>query len=256
MLLAGKKALVTGARRRIGRGIAQALAEAGCDVAINDVERDADAEQTLALIEKAGRKTAFYDTDIADADQVQNMIADFVSKFGQIDVLVNNAYYSQNKPFLEIDFPTWQRTLDVSLTGFFLCSQAAARQMAKQGLGGSIVSVSSVHGRRAWPDDTAYGVAKAGILRMTESMALDLGRYNIRCNAILPGYMNTDHTFGSPAPTVGSAGEHLHKNIPLRRQGTPEDIGRTAVFLSSPWAANITGISVPVDGGLLTCGTP
>jgi NAD(P)-dependent dehydrogenase (short-subunit alcohol dehydrogenase family) len=256
MLLSGKKALITGARRRIGRGIAQAMAEAGCDVAINDVERDADAEQTLSLIQKTGRKAAFYNANIADPDQVQQMIADFVKQFGRIDILVNNAYASQNKPFLEIDAPTWQRTIDVSLTGFFFCSQAAARCMAQQGEGGSIVSVSSVHARRAWPTDTAYGVAKAGILRLTESMALDLGRYNIRCNAILPGYMDTDHTFGNPAPIVGSLAEQLHANIPLRRRGTPEDIGRTAVFLSSPWAANITGVSVPVDGGLLTCGTP
>ena len=256
MILSGKKALITGARRRIGRGIAQALAEAGCDVGINDVVRDEDAEKTLELIRKAGREAAFFEGNIADPDQVQQMIAAFVKQFGRIDIMVNNAYASQNKPFLDIDVETWRRTIDVSLTGYFYCSQAAAREMARQGDGGSIVSVSSIHGQRAWPDDTAYGVAKAGVLRLTKSMALDLGRYGIRCNAILPGYMNTDHAFGDPAPGVGSAEDRVHSFIPLRRRGTPEDIGRAVVFLSSSWAGNITGVSLPVDGGLLTCGTP
>ena len=146
--------------------------------------------------------------------------------------------------------------MDVCLKGFFLCSQAAAREMVKQGEGGSIVSTSSVHARRAWPTDTGYGVAKAGILRLTESMALDLGQYGIRCNAVMPGYMNTDHVFGTEAPAVGSAPEQLHPFIPTKREGTPEDIGRAVAFLCSPAAGNITGASLPVDGGLLATGVP
>lgn len=256
MSLSGKKALVTGGRRRIGRGIALALAEGGCDVGINDIERDADGEETLRLIREMGREAAFYEGDISDAAQVQGMVDAFVERFGRIDILVNNPYWSANKPFLEIDEATWDRTVDVCLKGFFLCSQAAAREMVKQGDGGSIVSTSSVHARRAWPNDTAYGVVKAGILRLTESMALDLGRYGIRCNAIMPGYMNTDHVFGTEAPEVGSASERFHPFIPIRRQGTPEDIGRAAAFLSSPAAGNITGAALPVDGGLLATGVP
>lgn len=256
MSLSGKKALVTGGRRRIGRGIVLALAEAGCDVGVNDIEQDADGEETLRLVREMGREAEFYAADISDSGQVQGMIEAFVTRFGRIDVLANNPYWSQNKPFLEIDEETWDRTLDVCLKGFFLCSQAAAREMVKQGEGGSIVSTSSVHARRAWPDDTGYGVAKAGILRLTESMALDLGQYGIRCNAVMPGYMDTNHVFGTEAPAVGSTSERLEPFIPIRRPGTPEDIGRAVAFLCSPAAGNITGVSLPVDGGLLATGVP
>jgi 3-oxoacyl-[acyl-carrier protein] reductase len=256
MFLAGKKALVTGAKRRIGRGIVLALAEAGCDVGINDTERDDDAEQTLDLARKMGRKAEFYRADISDSAQVNRMVTEFVSEFGQIDILVNNPYWSHNMPFLEIDEATWDRTMNVCLKGFFLSSQAAGREMVKQGWGGSIVSTSSVHADRAWPNDAGYGVAKAGVLRLTESMARDLGQYGIRCNAIQPGYMNTDHVFGTEAPEVGSGPERTHAFIPLHRLGTPEDIGRAVAFLCSPAAGNITGVSLPVDGGLLVAGVP
>ena len=119
--------------------------------------------------------------------------------------------------------------------------------MVAQGDGGAIVSTSSVHGRRAWKTDTAYGAAKAGVLRLTESMAVDLGEHGIRCNAILPGHMDTDHVFNTPPPAPGGGS----KKVPLRRPGTPEDIGRAAAFLCSPAAGCITGVSLPVDGGLL-----
>ena len=125
--------------------------------------------------------------------------------------------------------------------------------MVARGAGGAIVSTSSVHGERAWKTDTAYGVAKAGVLRLTASMALDLGEHGIRCNAILPGHMDTDHLFGTSPPDNGSIGNELYESVPLRRRGTPEDIGRAAAFLCSPAAGCITGVSLPVDGGLLAC---
>ena len=256
MTLSGKKALVTGARRRIGRGIAQALAGAGCDVGINDIERDADAEETLRLIREPGREAAFFQADVTDAGQVGTMVESFVRRFGRIDILVNNAFAAESGPFLDLSEAMWDRTLDVCLKGYFLCGQAAARAMVGAGDGGSIVNISSVHAGRVWPNDTCYGVAKAGILRLTESMAVELAEHSIRCNAILPGYMDTDHAFGAPPPAFGSAPEHHHGFIPTRRYGTPEDIGRAAAFLCSPAADNITGASLPVDGGLLATGIP
>lgn len=256
MSLSGKKALITGGRRRIGRGIAQALSGAGCDVGINDIEQDADAEETLQRVQESGREAAFFNADISSASQVDAMIDAFVDRFGQIDILVNNAYYADHKPFLEISEELWDRTLDVCLKGYFLCSQWAARAMVHQGSGGAIVSISSVHAHRAFPNDTCYGTAKAGILRLTESMARDLSAHNIRCNAVLPGYLDTEHGFGSPPPDPGSAPDHLHPFIPTGRYGTPEDIGHAVAFLSSPHAANINGVALPVDGGLLTTGVP
>lgn len=256
MLLEGKKALVTGARRSIGRGIAQALADAGCDVGINDVERDADAETTLNLVRKVGREAAYFDADISSAEAVNRMFEAFLDRFGRVDILVNNPYACEHRPFLEITEAIWDRTLDVCLKGYFLCSQAAARNMAERGEGGSIVSISSVHAQAVWPNDTCYGVAKAGILRLTESMAFELASLGIRCNAVLPGYMDTDHAFGHAPPARGSAPDRLHSFIPTHRYGTPEDIGRAVVFLCGPHAANVNGVSLPVDGGLLLTGVP
>ncbi len=247
--LAGKKALVTGGKRRIGRGIALAFGEAGADVAINDLEADNDTAHTLGLIRKMGRETALFEADISDAKQVKSMFAAFLDHFGRIDILANNPYAGTGQPFLELTEENWDANLDVGLKGFYLCSQQAARAMVKQGDGGAIVSTSSVHGRRAWKTDAAYGAAKSGVIRLTESMAVDLAEYGIRCNSILPGHMDTDHVFNEPPPKVGSLDES--RAVPLARPGTPEDIGRAAAFLCSPAAGCITGVALPVDGGLL-----
>ncbi len=254
MSLDGKKALVTGGRRNIGRGIALALAQAGCDVGINDLERDADADRTLELIRDQGREADFFQADISDRAQVEAMFTAFIARFNRLDILINNPYAGSGATFLEITEENWDLTLDVCLKGFFLCSQQAARIMVEQGQGGCIVSTSSVHAYRTWPGDTAYGVAKAGVLRLTESMAVDLGTHNIRCNAVMPGHMDLSHVLGAPAPSVGSVPDNLKANIPLQRRGTPEDIGRAVAFFCSPAAGNITGASLPVDGGLLTTG--
>ncbi len=254
MSLDGKKALVTGGRRNIGRGIALALAQAGCDVGINDLERDADADRTLELIRDQGRDADFFQADISDRAQVEAMFTAYIARFNRLDILINNPYAGSGATFLEITEENWDLTLGVCLKGFFLCGQQAARIMVQQGEGGCIVSTSSVHAYRTWPGDTAYGVAKAGVLRLTESMAVDLGPHNIRCNAVMPGHMDLSHVLGAPAPSVGSVPDNLKANIPLQRRGTPEDIGRAVAFLCSPAAGNITGASLPVDGGLLTTG--
>ena len=249
--LAGMKALVTGARRNIGRGIALALAEAGCDVGINDIERDDDADQTLALLRERGREACFLAADVSDSAAVERMFAVFTDRFGPIDILVNNAYAGVRQPFPAIDESEWDRTLDVSLKGAFLCARAAARDMLATGRTGSIVNIGSVHGDRAWPGGTCYGVAKAGLQRLTASIALDLGEHGIRCNAVLPGTMDLEHRFGTPPPAVGSIRPALAASLPLRRRTTPEDIGHAVVFLCSPAAGCITGVALPVDGGLL-----
>ena len=256
MQLAGKKALITGARRNIGRGIAQALAEAGCDVGINDIEQDTDADETLRLVTELGRESAFFRADLVKSGEIETMFKAFLKRFGKIDILVNNAYYTEHKPFLELTEEDWDQTLDVSLKSFFLCGQHAARAMVERENEGCIVNISSVHAKRAWPASTCYGVAKAGAVRLTEAMAVDLGGYGIRCNSILPGYMDTSHNFGSAAPPRGSVPDRMRCAIPSGRCGTPEDIGRAVVFLCSSAGANITGIALPVDGGFLVTAVP
>ena len=175
----------------------------------------------------------------------------YLQRFGRIDILTNNPYGGIGQGFLDLTEENWDLNLDVGLKGFFLCSQQAALAMVAQGSGGCIVSTSSVHGRRAWKGDTAYGAAKAGVIRLMESMAIDLGEHGIRCNAILPGHMDTIHVLGTTAPDVGSIDEELYNSVPLRKPGTPEDIGRAVAFLCSPAAGCITGVALAVDGGLL-----
>lgn len=255
MNLQGKKALVTGARRGIGRGIAQALAGAGCSVGINDIERDAEADHTLDLIRAAGSGSEFFLADISDAAQVGAMMESYRNRFGGIDILVNNPFWCHHVPFLDITEDDWDRTIDVCLKGYFLCSQAAARMMIEQQTGGAIVCISSVHADRVWPTATAYGVAKAGVDRLVKSMAVELGPHRIRANAIQPGFVDTGHAFGEPMPD-GSLSTERQRFIPAGRYATPEDIGRAVVFLTSDAAANVTGAVLPVDGGFLTTGIP
>lgn len=258
MLLEGKKALVTGARRGIGRAIAVALAREGCDVGINDLELDAAAEETRAMVESLGRHALLLEADVADSCAVYAMVERFVAQFGRIDIMVNNAASWRMAPFLEIEEQDWDRHMDVALKAVFLGSQAAARAMVRGGSGGSIVSISSVHATRAWPNDAVYGIAKAGVIRMAMSMALDLAEYGIRCNAVAPGYIDSRLL---PPEREGERGhpdyeETVTPYIPSRRIGVPEDIAGAVVALCSPLASYVNGTCLLVDGGFLTQGTP
>ena len=179
------------------------------------------------------------------------MFEAFLTHFGHIDILVNNAYASHRQHFLEIDEAEWDHTLGVSLKGAFLCARAAARSMVAANRPGNIINIGSVHGHRSWANATCYGVAKAGMQRMTENMAIDLGEYGIRCNAVLPGMTDVRHHFGDEPPANGSIRESLFEAVPLRRSTTPEEIGRAVTFLCSPAASGITGTSLPIDGGML-----
>jgi NAD(P)-dependent dehydrogenase (short-subunit alcohol dehydrogenase family) len=256
--LAGKKALVTGSRRGIGRGIALALARAGCDIGLNDIERDAEADKTIALIGEAGRRATFTVADTASGAEVERLVDQFLSEHGRIDILVNNAYWAENRPFLEITEEIWDRTLDVCVKGYFLCARRAAAEMARQGGGGSIVSIASVHAYRAWPNDTAYGVAKAAVVRMMMSMALDLAGTGIRCNAVAPGWIDSRVLPPERESERGvrGYGDYALASIPSRRIGLPEDIANAVLFLCSPLADYVNGACLTVDGGFLTGGTP
>ena len=272
MLLEGKKALITGSRRGIGRGIALALAREGCDIGLNDLERDAEAEKTIAEIEALGRQVSYTVADISSAVEVGRLFEEFLAAHGRIDILVNNPFWARSKPFLEIDEATWDRTWEVCVKGFFLCSQRAAKEMVAQSparaerdearapreAAGHIISISSVHAFRAWENDTAYGVAKAAVARMTMSMAVDLAEYGIRANAIAPGYIDSRVLPEDEEQTRAGEGyaDQAVAKIPTRTLGVPSDIAGAAVFLCSPYAEYVNGQTLVVDGGFLTTGVP
>jgi len=257
MVLEGKKALVTGARRGIGRAIALALAREGCDVGINDYEIDAAARETEAMVRAVGREALLLQADISDTGAVERMVARLLETFGRIDIMVNNAASWRMAPFLEVTEADWNRHVDVALKGVFFGSQAAARAMAKSG-GGCIVSIASVHAYRAWPDDSVYGVAKAGVVRLTMSMALDLADQNIRCTAIAPGYIDSRLLPPEREPERGHPDYEapVVPYVPCRRIGVVDDIANAVVYLCSPAASYVNGTCLLVDGGFLTQGTP
>lgn len=241
--LADKVVIVTGAGHGIGRALAERFAAVGSSVAVNDVDADR-AKATVTAIEEAGGTAMAVPTDVADSSSVATMIDAVMAEHGRIDVVVNNAgLVSPMLHFFEADEAWWRRIIDVNLTGHFLVSHPAARIMAKQG-GGSIINMSSGGATRAHRSFTAYDATKGGIEALTRAMALDLGPYNIRVNALMPGSIDTS---GLDLEERKLRGE----NVPLGRIGEPFDMTGAALFLASDDAAYITGDVIKIDGGML-----
>ena len=258
MLLEGKKALITGSRRGIGRGIAVVLANEGADIGINDIERDQAAEDTMEMVRGEGRKVSWHLADITKSADVNRMMDEFVAEHGRIDILVNNAMIIKLTNFLAITEEEWDSQVGVDLKGYFLCSQRAAQQMVEQGEGGRIVSIASVHAFRAWPTDLVYAVCKAGVVRMAETMALELAGHKINCNCIAPGYIDSRLLPPEREHLRGGAGyvDQAKEWIPAGRGGVPEDIAKAVVFLCSSLGDYVNGECIKVDGGFLVGGTP
>jgi NAD(P)-dependent dehydrogenase (short-subunit alcohol dehydrogenase family) len=250
-------ALVTGSRRGIGRAIALTLAREGYDLVVNDYELDHLAEQTAADIRARGRQVQLVQADLGNTASIKALVQQVVAHFGRMDVLVNNAATWEWDDFLDVPEVDWDKMLTVDLKGPFTCSQEVARQMIRQGSGGAIVNISSVHRARCWPQDTVYGICKAGIVRLTESMAFELGPHGIRVNAIAPGYI--DSRVPHPdEPPIGQAtyAAAVAPVTPMRRIGVPDDIAEAVAFLVSKRASFITGQCLTVDGGFLLGGAP
>jgi NAD(P)-dependent dehydrogenase (short-subunit alcohol dehydrogenase family) len=236
--LEGKVAIVTGAGGGIGRGIAQRFAEEGARVVINDVDGAAAAEVANAIDAVA------IAADVSSATDVDRLFDTTIAELGGVDVLVNNAgLIDVERHFLEADEAWWDRVLAVNLKGQFLCSLRAAKWMARNG-GGAIVNLSSGGARAAHRGMVAYDASKGGVEAMTRAMALDLGPYGIRVNALAPGSVDVR---GFTPEEAAERGE----TIPLGRVGTPEDMAGVALFLASDDARYVTGVAISVDGGLI-----
>jgi NAD(P)-dependent dehydrogenase (short-subunit alcohol dehydrogenase family) len=235
--------VITGAAGGIGRSIAERFAGEGAKVVVNDVNADA-ADEVVAAIVAAGGTAIAAVADVSNGDSVAAMFDAVMAEYGTVDVLVNNAgLVSPMLHFFEADEAWWRKIIDVNLTGHFLCSHKAARIMAKAG-GGCIINMSSGGATRAHRAFTAYDATKGGIEALTRAMALDLGPYNIRVNALMPGSIDTS---GLSLDDRKLRGE----NVPLGRIGEAIDMTGAALFLASDDAGYITGDVIKVDGGML-----
>jgi len=248
--LTGKVAIVTGARRGIGRGIALALAKAGADVTVSDISLE-DCQKVVDEIEGLGRKGLAVKCDVTQKSEVEEMVQKTVEEFGKVDILVNNAGIVEFKPFLELTEEEWDKVLDVNLKGYFLCAQATAKEMVKNKWG-RIVNIASIASGQVgvgFPQIAHYCASKGGIVALTEALALELSPQGINVNAIGPGVVETDMTKGMLSDEKTKQG--LLLRVPKGRVGQPEDIGAAAVFLASDEADYITGATLFVDGGWL-----
>lgn len=243
--LSGKKALVTGASKGVGKGIAIELARAGCDVAVNyNSDRDG-ADATVAGIESMGRGAFAVQANVGLSSDIDRMFEEVSARWERLDVLVNNAGVQTWKALLDLTEAEWDRVIDTNLKGCFLCTQRAARRMKDAG-GGSIINIGSGCNKVAFPHLVDYTASKGGIEQFTKVAAVELGPFKIRVNCVAPGAIEIERT----KQEVGDYASTWAPITPLGRIGTPRDVGRACVFLASEESDFITGQTVWVDGGL------
>lgn len=243
--LEGKVALVTGAGRGIGREIALKLGAMGADVAVNDVARPEAAEAVVAELEAMGRRGVVVLGDVSNESDVKSIVETAEAALGPVDILVNNAGLTRDGLFVRMEESDWDLVLNVNLKGAFLMSRAVARGMMKR-RSGSIVNLSSVVGRRGNAGQANYSAAKAGLIGLTKTLARELASRNIRVNAVAPGYIQTEMTAALPDEVKNT----IAGGTPLNRLGDPSDVAEAVAFLAGDTAKFITGVVLPVDGGL------
>ena len=246
-LLKGKTAIITGASRGIGSGIARVFAENGSNVAFTYSSSVDSAIKLQDELLEHGVKVKSYKSDASDFNSSQKLITDVISDFGQIDILINNAGITKDNLLMRMGEEDFDKVIEVNLKSVFNMTKAVQRTMLKQRKG-SIINMSSVVGVKGNAGQTNYAASKAGIIGFSKSVALELGSRNIRCNVIAPGFIETEMTAKLDQSTV----DQWRAGIPLKRGGTPNDIANACVFLASDMSSYITGQTIHVDGGMLT----
>ena len=257
--LAGKVALVTGAARGIGRGIALALAREGSCVAVNYVNRADAAEEVVKLIRVGGGEAFAVQADVGRYAEVERLVAASLERFGRIDILVNNAGIVSRSPILEVPLEEWDRVVHTNLYGCFHCSRLVGQHMVARGGGGKIISISSIHGRVAKASLGPYCATKAAIDMFSKQLAVELAPHRINVNVVASGTITTDINiplYKSTKPEDIALRQAVLARVPWGEIGEPEDIGRAVAFLASDAARYITGAVLYVDGGYTAEGTP
>jgi len=247
MLLKDKTALITGAARGIGRAIALKFAAEGADIAFTDLAVDENMVSLEKEIEALGRKGKGYASDASDFQGSVAVVDQIVQDFGKVDILVNNAGITRDNLLMRMTEADWDLVIKVNLKSVFSMTRAIQRPMLKQRFG-SIINMSSVVGVSGNAGQSNYSASKAGLIGFTKSIALELGSRNIRCNAIAPGFIETEMTTRLPQ----EAREAWIKKIPLKRGGKPEDVANIALFLASDLSDFVTGQVISVCGGMNT----
>lgn len=246
--LAGKTAIVTGASKGIGKGIAERFGKEKMNVVVDYLTDPDGAEDTKAAIQANGGKAVMVEADVSKEDGIRRLMETAIQEFGSLDVLVNNAGFSESAPSEKLSLETWQRVLDVNLTGAFIASREAIKYMADNGIKGSVINITSVHQTIPKVENAHYGVTKAGLKMLTETLALEYAEQGIRINAIGPGTINT------PANPVFDQNDEEKKKtlekIPMKQIGKPEQIAAAAAWLASTEADYVTGATLFVDGGM------
>ncbi|GGG12657.1 3-oxoacyl-[acyl-carrier-protein] reductase [Paenibacillus abyssi] len=243
--LSGKRALVTGASRGIGRAIALALAEGGADVAINYSGSEAAATETAKAVEALGRRALIVQANVGKPDEFDRMVSQVIESFGAIDILVNNAGITRDNLIMRMKEEEFDQVIETNLKGVFNGIKAVTRPMMKQ-RSGRIINISSVVGALGNPGQANYVAAKAGVIGLTKATARELASRGITVNCVAPGFIETDMTDKLPAEMR----EQLSGQIPLARLGQPQDIASAVRFLASDSAAYMTGQTIHVDGGM------
>lgn len=254
-IVAGQKAMVTGANSGIGRATAVALGRAGADVVVNYVVSEEEAEKVVAEIKAFGVRAYAHQADVSDEDQVVGMVARMVEEFGTIDIMVANAGLQRDAPSVEMTLAQWQKVISVNLTGQFLCAREAAKEFVRRGVvpevsrsAGKIICMSSVHQIVPWAGHVNYASSKGGVGMMMETLAQELAPQGIRVNAVAPGAIRTP--INRSAWDTPEAESDLLRLIPYRRVGEPEDIANAVVAVASDLLDYVVGATLYVDGGM------
>jgi 3-oxoacyl-[acyl-carrier protein] reductase len=246
-LLEGKTAIITGASKGIGKGIAEVFVAHGANVAFTYLSSVEAAEAFEKELASQGTKVKGYRSDASDFASAEKLIADVLEDFGKVDVLINNAGITKDNLLMRMGEADFDKVLEINLKSVFNTTKAIQRSFLKQ-RSGSIINMSSVVGIKGNAGQSNYAASKAGMIGFTKSIALELGSRGIRCNAIAPGFIETEMTAKLDEKTVQS----WRDAIPLKRGGSPEDIANACLFLASDLSTYITGQTLSVDGGMLT----